>query len=31
MMMVTPIPSLMESGSERINAATSTPKKGFRK
>jgi hypothetical protein len=31
MMMVTPIPSLRESGSERISAATSTPKKGFRK
>jgi len=31
MMMVTPIPSLMDSGSERISAATNTPKNGFRK
>lgn len=31
MMMITPIPSLMVSGSDRIKEATITPKNGFKK
>ena len=31
MIILTPITSLMDSGSDRISAATSTPKNGFRK